>query len=450
MSLRSASALKLSYRRSLFSLLLFFISVIASAQVVTIQEYPLAYNTGPGDIAAGPDDYLWISGGGSLGKIVRMKTDGTAITEYPLPSCCAPGQITVGPDGALWFTKPYSNQIGRITVSGAIQEYSLPVSMPYVASYPQDIVAGPDGALWFTEFTGNKIGRITTSGQITEYSLPHDNSYPFFITVGPDDALWFTEFGSTPAIGRITTDGLIKEYLLPYNHAAIGITAGPDGRLWYADYSANSIGAITTTGTMSEYPVKFSGPWPNLLAITAGPDGALWFTEADVDRIGRITTGGVISEYSVPTAHSLPTEIGVGPDGAIWFTEAKADKVARIQFATDTIAPAVTLSITPSSLWPPNGQMVRVLLSGRVSDADSGVLPSSIEFAVFDEYGTRQPGGHITVDGSGNYRFAVLLQASRKNNDLDGRQYMIRISARDNAGNLAVKWASVLVPHDRR
>jgi hypothetical protein len=42
-------------------------------------------------------------------------------------------------------------------------------STPTPLSEPTAIVAGPDGALWFTEFSGNNIGRITVEGAITEF-----------------------------------------------------------------------------------------------------------------------------------------------------------------------------------------------------------------------------------------------------------------------------------------
>ncbi len=45
-------------------------------------------------------------------------------------------------------------------------------SVPTLSSDPQGIIPGPDGNLWFTEVLGNKVGRITPSGTITEFSIP--------------------------------------------------------------------------------------------------------------------------------------------------------------------------------------------------------------------------------------------------------------------------------------
>jgi hypothetical protein len=113
----------------------------------------------------------------------------------------------------------------------------------------------------------------------------------------------------------------------------------------------------------------------------------------------------------------------------------------------DTTPPVITLAATPKVLWPPNGKMVPVTISGRITDAGSGVNTSSAKFAVHDEYHLVQPHGTIALDPTGNYSFTILLQASRKGNDHDGRRYTIRVSAIDNAGNRGVKQTSVTVPH---
>src|SRR5215470_15761453 len=87
-------------------------------------------------------------------------------SSFPLPSSSDAHAITSGSDGALWFTENGSNQIGRITTSGAITEYPIPSS----SSGPIAITTGPDGALWFT--TPAKLGRITSSGSVLEFAIP--------------------------------------------------------------------------------------------------------------------------------------------------------------------------------------------------------------------------------------------------------------------------------------
>ena len=64
-----------------------------------------------------------------------------------------------------------------------------------------------------------------------------------------------------------------------------------------------------------------------------------------------------------------------------------------------------------------------------------------------DEYGQIQPSGNVTLV-NGRYSFTVALQASRRGNDQDGRQYLIVVSAKDNAGSLGGASATVTVPHN--
>jgi hypothetical protein len=115
----------------------------------------------------------------------------------------------------------------------------------------------------------------------------------------------------------------------------------------------------------------------------------------------------------------------------------------------DTTPPVITLSATPKVLWPPNGRLVPATVSGTITDAGSGVNVNSAAYAVKDEYGEVQPTGAITLGPGGNYSFTVLLQASRRGPDVDGRRYTITVRAKDNAGNGASKTSVVTVPHDQ-
>jgi len=115
----------------------------------------------------------------------------------------------------------------------------------------------------------------------------------------------------------------------------------------------------------------------------------------------------------------------------------------------DLTPPAVSVSANPASLWPPNGKMVPVTVSGNITDNLSGVNPSTAAFVVVDEYGSIQPSGPVTLGSGGSYSFIVSLQASRKGNDKDGRQYVITVSAKDFAGNLGSAATTVTVPHNQ-
>ena len=163
------------------------------------------------------------------------------------------------------------------------------------------------------------------SDAISEYPIS-EGCCPNGIANGPDGALWFT---AGYLIGRITTSGTLSYYPVSFTPQG-AITLGPDNALWFtgSDASVGSIGSITPAGVVNQYPTPTADSFPQ--AITNGPDGALWFTESGANNIGRITTSGAIREYPIPTPNSYPIGIAAGPDGALWFTESVGDKIGRM------------------------------------------------------------------------------------------------------------------------
>jgi len=115
----------------------------------------------------------------------------------------------------------------------------------------------------------------------------------------------------------------------------------------------------------------------------------------------------------------------------------------------DTTPPVATASANPSTLWPPNGKMVNVTVSGTVTDATSGVNPNSANFAVVDKYGSVRPSGNVLLAANGTYSFTISLQASRLGTDQNGRTYTVTVTAQDNAGNQSSAATTVVVPHDQ-
>ena len=134
---------------------------------------------------------------------------------------------------------------------------------------------------------------------------------PEGIAAGPDGALWFTNPGND-SIGRISTSGTITFFTDPRIIGPGSIVAGPDGALWFTN--ASGIGRITTAGVVSTFSNPAAAPLGSLIV---GPDGALWFLNAS--GIGRMTTGGAFSFYLRGDNYTI-NAITSGPDGALWFT----------------------------------------------------------------------------------------------------------------------------------
>ncbi len=85
-------------------------------------------------------------------------------------------------------------------------------------------------------------------------------------------------------------------------------------------------GMTATSSAQSVSVTEFTIPPPDSQpsGFVSGPDGALWFTERTANKLGRITPSGTVTEYALPTSStfgSQPYNITLGADGALWFTE---------------------------------------------------------------------------------------------------------------------------------
>jgi hypothetical protein len=162
-------------------------------------------------------------------------------------------------------------------------------------------------------------------------------------------------------------------------------------------------------------------------------------------------TGTVTINLLVPASAALGTDDSV----TVIATSAANPAISNSSVQTfevaggDSTPPTITAVADPATLWPPNGKLVAVTVSGTMTDAISGVNPNSGTFVATDEYGTVQPSGTFIINADGSYAFTVQLEASRQGDDKDGRLYVITVQGNDNAGNAGAATTTVVVPHDQ-
>jgi uncharacterized lipoprotein YddW (UPF0748 family) len=125
-----------------------------------------------------------------------------------------------------------------------------------------------------------------------------------------------------------------------------------------------------------------------------------------------------------------------------------AESQKSITLNIDTSAPTITLSATPSIIWPPNGETVNVALNGIGGDSVSGL--ANVSYVVTDEYGMALTIPLRALTGSSSAWSDVLgVEAQRQGNDHDGRIYTVAATITDVAGNTATAATRIVVPHDQ-
>jgi uncharacterized repeat protein (TIGR03803 family) len=299
------------------------------------------------------------------------------------------------------------------------------------AKYPGTLVEGLDGNFYGIAQNGGTGGvgivfQITANGTLTTL---HD----FCSQSGCSD-------GANPA----PTQALIQAI----DGNFYGTTQDVGG-----DNSAHNgtIFKITSAGTLTtpySYPGGQGQPYAGVIQAS---DGNFYGTTF-LNGIFSLTPGGTLTSLS-PNGYEDVAAL-VQANNGVFYGTAQGDGTNGVGTVfslslPDTTPPTVGLSANPNSLWPPNGKMVSVVLSGTIVDNGSGVNASTATFSVADEYGQVQPSGSVAVGSGGAYSFSISLQASRNGNDLDGRQYTVTVSAKDNAGNLGSASTMVTVPHDQ-
>ena len=211
--------------------------------------------------------------------------------------------LTASPNAALFTITPSS--------------LSAPTTSSIVMTYTGTATAAFAATVTATAGSATATATETISGpQVIEYTST-SGSGPYGIAKGSDGRLWFAQ-DYTNQIGAMTPSGTVTEYNVPSSNAGLqGLTAGSDGRLYFIENETGKIGAVTTAGVFTEYTVSVSGD-PDQIA--EGPDNRVWCTLVDTDNLCALTTSGTNSTYAAAPGSANPAFVTAGPDGNMWYT----------------------------------------------------------------------------------------------------------------------------------
>jgi hypothetical protein len=109
-----------------------------------------------------------------------------------------------------------------------------------------------------------------------------------------------------------------------------------------------------------------------------------------------------------------------------------SETVRTVTLKIDQQSPSVTMTATPASAVV-SSTPVTVTVSGRITDAISGIDPVSVFFNVVDEYSVINPTGPMTLQPNGDFSFTLSFPATKNPGDRS-HVYTISVSAADMAG----------------
>ncbi len=193
--------------------------------------------------------------------------------------------------------------------------------------------------------------------------------------------------------------------------------------------------------------------------VTPNPDGQNgWYkTNPTVNLNGTDNCSGVAAtEYSFDGGTTWQPYSGafvVEDEGTISILYRSTDQAGNaeaqksITLKIDTSAPTISISATPSIIWPPNGEIVNVTIRAVGADSISGL--ANVSYVVTDEYGVPLNIPARVLSGtSSEWSEMLSVRARRLGIDLDGRVYTVVATITDVAGNTASASTNIRVPHD--
>lgn len=201
-------------------------------------------------------------------------------------------------------------------------------------------------------------------------------------------------------------------------------------------------------------------PETNVMVAPPTPNGQNgWYTTKPTVTLNASDncSGVAATEYSTDGGQTWQPYSGtftVDSEGTITLLYRSTDRAGNtenpnsITLKIDTTAPELSLSATPSIIWPANNKTVNVRIDGTGTDATSGL--ASVSYVITDEYGMplSLPTRGLTGSSSA-WIESIAVEARRLGSDRDGRTYTVIATLTDVAGNTTTATTTIVVPHDR-
>ncbi|MBI2011974.1 M23 family metallopeptidase [Candidatus Daviesbacteria bacterium] len=237
----------------------------------------------------------------------------------------------------------------------------------------------------------------------------------------------------------------------------ISIYSSPDGKNWVKEQTTVNLNNKTAVANLNHFSYfallaeRIDTEAPTTTAKLKGEKGQENWFRSDVEVLLESNDSGLGVDYTLFKVeggdwerYSPPLVFSNEGNHRVEFysvdNDENLEEVKTIEFNIDKTQPEASLDANPKILWPPSGEMADINITGSSNDQhfDSTTLEIDDEYHEFDS----------TKIVATNFQDIIQLPAKRKGGDKDGRVYIIRLIARDLAGNENIEEIPIIVPHD--
>jgi virginiamycin B lyase len=282
-------------------------------------------NAFPDGLVMGPDGKIWYFDPVKH-KIGRVSANGSMeIFEGPpkINPGITPTDMAAGPDNSLWITDIGQNALFKFDLATkGWKRYDIPEPQ----AHPKHVRVAKDGTVWFSMVARNKLGKMK-NGAFTSIDIQDEN--PNGLHVAQDQSLWYTTTKST--LGRIKPDGTREKYSCKSVVGQIATTT--DGTVHVLG-SSNNLLTLKPGDTVTPPKVATTGNVQGPGMMPLGPSPVKEVTLPELRKLFDDKTKKLVVHYNV-----LPRK-GCGPCDeslAVFeeFARKNAGKATFVRIAND-------------------------------------------------------------------------------------------------------------------